>query len=88
LSDSLDGGTATQVAYCYDNADRLTGTTVTNAPSGAETLLSTNLSPTGTTPTLVYDSHGNTTKLSNQTISYDQTDRHTSTTTRGTTGAT
>jgi RHS repeat-associated protein len=88
MSDSLDGAAATQVAYCYDNADRLAGTTVTNAPSGADTLLSANLSTTGTTPTLVYDSHGNTTKLSNQTISYDQTDRHASTTTPGTTGAT
>jgi RHS repeat-associated protein len=80
MTDTLVGATATTVGYCYDNADRLTSTTVTGAPGGADTLLANNLVSTGTTPNLVYDSHGNITKLANQTITYDQTDRHTSTT--------
>ena len=35
FSDTKDGGTPTTVAYCYDNADRLTATTTTNPQAGA-----------------------------------------------------
>ena len=35
FSDSFDGGIPAMVAYCYDSADRLTGTTVTGAAVGA-----------------------------------------------------
>jgi RHS repeat-associated protein len=70
-SDVHNGGTPTSVAYCYDNADRLTGTTVTGAPSGANPLFAANLSTTGTTPSLAYDVQGNTTSLADETLSYD-----------------
>jgi len=79
FSDSKDGGTPTTVAYCYDWADRLTATTVTNAPVGASPVAGANLTTIGT-PTLVYDSHGNTTTLGNQTMVYDVADRHIATT--------
>ena len=83
LTDSLNGATATQQSYCYDNADLLTSTTETAPPSGADALLSTNLSSTGATPNLVYDAHENTTKIANESIVYDETNRHVSTTVTG-----
>lgn len=76
-SDSLDGGTAFTATYCYDKSDRLTSTTNTNAPSGSDAVNAVNL----TTANLVYDTRGNTTMLADQTIGYDQSDRHVSTTT-------
>jgi RHS repeat-associated protein len=84
-TDSTNGGTATAVAYCYDNADRLTSDTVTGAPAGASPLLAQALVSTGATPNLTYDSHGDTTTLPdtatvNETMTYDQTGRHMSTT--------
>jgi RHS repeat-associated protein len=82
LTDVKDGTTTTSVAYCYDKADRLTATTVTNPPTAANPVAGTNL----TAATLVYDDHGNTTKLADQTLTYDVTDRHMKTTlTDGTT---
>lgn len=78
-SDALDGGTPTSVAYCYDTADRLTGTTVTGAPSGVSPVAGGNLSTTGPGASLAYDAHGNTTVLADQTLSYDVADRHTGT---------
>ncbi len=75
-SDSLDGGAPTTVAYCYDGSDRLTSTSVINAPSGASPVSGTNLSTTAPQPTLAYDTHGNTTKLGDQTLVYDAADRH------------
>ncbi len=66
----------TTVAYCYDNADRLTATTVTNPPAGASPVAGSNL----TASTLQYDAHGNTTTLGNQSMTYDVADRHMSTT--------
>ncbi len=80
FTDVKDGGTPTSVAYCYDNADRLTGTTVTNPPAGASPVAGGTLSTTGPLPSLVYDAHGNTTTLANQTMSYDIADRHMATT--------
>jgi RHS repeat-associated protein len=82
FSDGKDGGTPTTVAYCYDNADRLTATTVTNPPVGASPVTGTALTAT----TLQYDSHGNTTVLGNQTMTYDVADRHLSTTVVDTAG--
>ena len=70
-SDVHNGGTPTTVAYCYDNADRLTGTTVSGAPSGANPLFATNLTTTGTTPSLAYDAQGNTTTLADESLTYD-----------------
>lgn len=78
-SDSKDGATATTTAYCYDNADRLTATTVANPVSGATPIAGMSL----TSSTLIYDAHGNTTTLADQTMTYDGTNRHLSTSTTG-----
>jgi RHS repeat-associated protein len=75
-SDTKDAGTPATTSYCYDNADRLTGTTVTNPPAGTDPVNGTAL----TASTLTYDAHGNTTTLADQTLQYDVTDRHTKTT--------
>ena len=67
----VHGSTTSSVAYCYDNADRLNSTSVTNPPSGADsgyTALSTS--------NLTYDAHGNTSKLDTQAMTYDAVDRH------------
>jgi len=76
FTDLRDAGTPSTTTYCYDNADRLTATSVTNPPSGASPVTGTGLTAT----TLQYDAHGNTTKLADQTIVYDVADRHMSTT--------
>ncbi|MFJ3379782.1 PA14 domain-containing protein [Curtobacterium sp. NPDC090217] len=68
-------GAATQVASCYDAADRLLGTTVTNPVPGA-TLVNQSL----TSSQLVYDAHGNTTRLADEALAYDGQDRHVQTT--------
>jgi RHS repeat-associated protein len=79
FSDVKDGGTPTTVAYCYDGADRLTSTTVTGAPAGASPVAGGNLTTAGTSPSLAYDAHGNTTVLADQVLGYDGADRHTTT---------
>lgn len=66
-TDVHNGGTPTSVAYCYDNADRLTGTTVAGAPSGANPLFAANL----TSSNLTYDAQGNTTTLADESLTYD-----------------
>ena len=68
-SDVFDGGALVATTYCYDNADRLTSTGSLNV--------------IGPNPSLAYDTHGNTTKLGDQTLTYDVADRHTSTTVAG-----
>ncbi|MCL9666219.1 hypothetical protein L2091_13390 [Curtobacterium albidum] len=68
-------GSATQVASCYDAADRLLGTTVTNPVTGATPV---NQSLTGAQ--LAYDAHGNTTTLADEILVYDGQDRHVQTT--------
>jgi RHS repeat-associated protein len=73
----------TSVAYCYDNADRLTGTTVAGAPFGAAPVLAGNLTATGPGASLVYDVAGETTTLANESLIYDSTGRHIGTTTTG-----
>ena len=69
----------TATSYCYDNADRLTGTSTTGAPAGASPVAAGTLSTTGPGATLAYDLHGNTTKLADQTLGYDVNDGHVST---------
>jgi len=76
----VHGATTSTVVYCYDNADRLTATTVTAPPSGVVDVGLSALSSTAPTATLAYDKHGNTTVLGNQTMTYDVSDRHISTT--------
>ncbi|MEN0083705.1 MAG: hypothetical protein AAGC66_02955 [Leifsonia sp.] len=54
FSDAYTTPTATGIlntSYCYDSADRLTGTTNTGAPAGSDAIQSTNLSTTGATRT-------------------------------------
>jgi RHS repeat-associated protein len=79
--------TTSSVGYCYDNADRLTGTTYTG-PTGVSPVLSDNLSITGTAPTLAYDAAGETTTLADETLTYDSTGRNTGITTSAGTGTT
>jgi RHS repeat-associated protein len=80
FTDVKDPGTqdeaTSSVAYCYDWADRLTATTSTNPPVGANPVNAGNLSATD----LTYDAHGNTAKLADQELGYDVADRHLSTT--------
>jgi RHS repeat-associated protein len=90
FSDTTTGGTAASVtpmsvAYCYDNADRLTSDAVSNAQTSYAQgpLLANPLASTGATPNLTYDSHGDITKLANENITYDETGEHLSTTTTG-----
>lgn len=68
-------GTTTTVTssddYCYDNADQLTGTISSGAPATADPVVADSLTEAGTSPTLTYDSHGNTTTLADQTLSYN-----------------
>ncbi|WP_167050980.1 PA14 domain-containing protein [Salinibacterium sp. ZJ77] len=79
FTDVKDGGVPTSVAYCYDNADRLTGTTVTNAPESASPVAGGNLTTVGPAASLVYDHRGNTIRLGDQALEYDVTNRHMST---------
>jgi RHS repeat-associated protein len=75
FTDAFDGE-ETSVAYCYDHADRLTSTVVTDAPAGANPVNIAGLSVMGPEPSLAYDAHGNTTRLADQTLTYDVADRH------------
>lgn len=59
----------TASTFCYDNADRLT----TTNPNG------------GATVTFTYDTHGNTSAIDSQTMTYDVDNRHLSTTASSTT---
>ncbi len=62
-------------AYCYDWADRIQSSTVTGAPAGATTVAD-GLAATD----IVYDAHGNTTKLADMTFVYDASNQHIGTT--------
>lgn len=75
FSDDFDGA-VTSVAYCYDHADRLTGTTVTNAPVDASPVAGGSLTTVGPGASLAYDGHGNTTVLADQELTYDAAGRH------------
>ncbi len=66
---------ASTTAYCYDWADRIQSSTVTGAPAGATTVAD-GLAATD----IVYDAHGNTTKLADMTFLYDASNQHTGTT--------
>jgi RHS repeat-associated protein len=71
------GDVTTNISYCYDWADRLTGTT-SNSTTGNPVIVG-NLTTTGPDATLAYDTHGNTTALADQTLGYDIADNHEST---------
>lgn len=76
LTDVKDGNTATPYSalYCYDNADRLTAMTATNAPAG-----STSVTDGIGAGEIAYDAAGNTTTLGSATLAWDSTGRHAST---------
>ena len=80
----VHGSTTSSVTYCFDNADRLTSTTVTNPPAGGGVGY-TSLISTGPSANVSYGAHGNTTQLSNQVMTYDVADRHMTTTVGSTT---
>lgn len=65
---------------CFDNADRLTADAITGAPASPDIVMGNNLASTGTRANLVYDAHGNITQLATETLGYDDTNRHLSTT--------
>lgn len=67
-------GTPVTTTYCYDKADRLTAVTGGGSSAGGPDL---------TGNQLAYDSHGNTTTLGNQTLGYDNANRHLTTTVNG-----
>jgi YD repeat-containing protein len=68
---------ATSTSYCYDWADRLTGTTSDSTTGNP--VVAGHLTTTGPGATLAYDAHGNTLTLADQTLGYDINDNHTST---------
>uniref|UniRef100_UPI0018CB34B3 PA14 domain-containing protein n=1 Tax=Cellulomonas sp. URHD0024 TaxID=1302620 RepID=UPI0018CB34B3 len=76
LTDTPTGQTARTTASCYDWSDRLVSTTVANPVAGASPVTGTSLSTTN----LRYDAQGNTTQLADQTLAYDSSGRHISTT--------
>ncbi|MFM9876579.1 MAG: PA14 domain-containing protein, partial [Rhodoglobus sp.] len=78
FTDTKNSVVVTDVDYCYDWADRLTSTNATT--TGGNPVLNTDLSTIGAPATLAYDTHGNTTTLADQTLTYDVADRHTRTT--------
>lgn len=61
--------------YCYDWADRIQSSTATGAPTGATTVAD-GLAATD----IVYDAHGNKTKLAVMTFVYDASNQHIGTT--------
>jgi RHS repeat-associated protein len=65
----------TSTAYCYDWADRLTSSTVTDPVPGAHAVAD-GLSPSE----IVYDARGNVTTLADMTFTYDASNRHSGTT--------
>ena len=79
FADAKDGAAPSTVAYCYDHADRLTGTAVTGAPVGASPVAGGSLTLTGPLESLGYDVRGNTIRLGDQTLGYDVANRHTRT---------
>jgi len=64
--------TKTTTSYCSDQADRLLASTV----SGDANPVADGLAPSE----LAYDAHGNTTTLADQSLEFDLTNRHLSTT--------
>lgn len=65
----------TTTAYCYDWADRLTTSTVTNPITGANTVAD------GLAPAEIgYDARGNVTRLADMVFTYDSANRHVGTT--------
>ena len=80
FTDTTSAGLVSDVRYCYDYADRLVSSNPVVPQSGANPVLGTALSTTGAPASIVYDSHGNTTRLANQVMVFDSANRHMKTT--------
>ena len=52
----------------------------TTPPAGANPVAGGNLTTVGPLPSLAYDEHGNTTRLADQLLGYDVSERHMTTT--------
>ncbi len=74
--------TTSSTTYCYDAADRLLGSVVSGDLIPEANPVADGLSPAvGATPAEVqYDARGNTTKLADQSLVFDLSNRHVSTT--------
>ncbi|WP_151199612.1 PA14 domain-containing protein [Cryobacterium sp. LW097] len=71
LTDAKTAGATTTTVSCYDQADRLLSSQVTNPVAGANSVAD------GLPATeLAYDAHGNTTTLGIESLAYDVADRH------------
>jgi hypothetical protein len=76
--------TTASTTYCYDAADRLLGSVVSG-----DAIPEANPVADGLTPSeLAYDARGNTTKLADQSLVFDLSNRHVSTTVTTAEGAT
>ena len=75
MTDTPASGTATSMLLCYDWADRLVSSTVSNPVAGATPVAATAL----TGSSLVYDANGNITKLADEVFGFDGAGRHVST---------
>lgn len=75
MIDQPTTGATTTAYYCYNAADQLLSSTVSDPVTGSDAV-SDGLAATD----LSYDGKGRTTKLADQTYTYDASDRHTKTT--------
>ncbi len=73
-------GLSYTTSYCYGVADRLQSATETVATTGTTPAAMIRPAKSFATTDLVYDAHGNITKMGNQTFTYDSSDRHLTTT--------
>ncbi|MCW3492389.1 hypothetical protein [Microbacterium sp. SSM24] len=72
------GVVESSTSYCYDHADRLLSSSVTNPVVGANAVTA-GLAPAD----IVYDARGNTVRLADMTFTYDAANRHVGTTYAG-----
>ncbi len=74
--------TTSSTTYCYDAADRLLGSVVSGDLIPEANPVADGLSPAvgGTPAEVQYDARGNTTKLADQSLVFDLSNRHVSTT--------
>jgi RHS repeat-associated protein len=76
LVEGVPTTTTSSTTYCYDAADRLLGSVVSGTPMPEANPVADGL----TASELTYDAHGNTTRLADQSLTFDLSNRHLSTT--------
>jgi RHS repeat-associated protein len=83
FTDTPTGGNGLQYAtqYCYDADDRLTQSTETITGASAAPANMVRPAVSLAAGSILYDEHGNVTRLGDQSFTYDALDRHVSTTT-------